>query len=424
MKKRSLTAFLLITAIISLSSCKSVENVKDEVILEQKMPVVKVTSYTKSLSDLGLMTEIYGKSAVKIMSQPIGDNTGASGATGGEIPRDITEMIKSSLNAIGGAVTYIPYDPAFIQNNAATGYSSFEGKLIPDIVVSGGITEFDRALLTTGSSKDAGFDATIGSSSVVSTNVGFKSGNEDKYSISKITLDFNLVNFKTMAGIPRTNITNSIEVQKGSKDKEVGISLFGLSFGSKGMARKVEGRHAAVRLLVEASMIQLIGKYQILPYWKLLGEGAVADESVISVFEKKFSRLSERDKIYGVQEWLYLHGYEVPQSGIMDSATSEALHRFDGSGNSASISTETALKLYMGIPVTNEAYTRRAKLEALNNAAPSAEQQKPAGQQSSVPTQAQHSQKQQQTPKAQKSTTSSGTKGGGGIGRVLTDEEW
>lgn len=418
MKKRSLTAFLLITAIISLSSCKSVENVKDEVILEQKMPVVKVTSYTKSLSDLGLMTEIYGKSAVKIMSQPIGDNTGASGASGGEIPRDITEMIKSSLNAIGGSVTYIPYDPAFIQNNAATGYSSFEGKLIPDIVVSGGITEFDRALLTTGASKDAGFDATIGSSSVVSTNVGFKSGNEDKYSISKITLDFNLVNFKTMAGIPRTNITNSIEVQKGSKDKEVGISLFGLSFGSKGMARKVEGRHAAVRLLVEASMIQLIGKYQILPYWKLLGEGAVADESVISVFEKKFSKLSERDKIYGVQEWLYLHGYEVPQNGVMDSVTSEALHRFDGSVNPAAIGTETALKLYMGIPVTNEAYSRRAKLDSMNNAA------QPVAQQSSAPAQVQNNQKQHQAPKTQKPATSSGTKGTGGIGRVLTDDEW
>jgi len=350
---------LVLAAFFLLASCE--DPAKVDVQLPETGPQVKVTSYTKALSDLGLMSEIYGTGALKIQANPIGDNTGTSGSTGGEIPRDITEMIKSSLNAIGGNVIYIPYDPAFIQNNMVTGYSSFDAKMIPDVVVTGGITEFDRGLETRGKGNDASMEADFNVSKHLSSKVGFDYRDEDKTGLSRITLDFNLVNFKTMAGIPRMNTTNSIEVHKAMAEKELGITLFGASFGRKGSIKKVQGRHAAVRLLVEASMIQIVGKHLVLPYWRLLGDDALPDDVVMTAFAKSFYRMSEPDRIAAVQEWLFLHGHDVPVNGVMDQRTLNALRTFNPNAGPP-IDVETATKIYMTIPIDNNAYARRLML--------------------------------------------------------------
>jgi len=55
-----------------------------DVELKTAPPVAQVTSFTQALADLGLMTEIYNVDEVKIQSNPIGDNTGTSGSTGGK----------------------------------------------------------------------------------------------------------------------------------------------------------------------------------------------------------------------------------------------------------------------------------------------------------------------------------------------------
>jgi len=41
-----------------------------------------VTNYSQSLSDLGLMTEIYAAGALKIQSEDISDNTGTATTSG------------------------------------------------------------------------------------------------------------------------------------------------------------------------------------------------------------------------------------------------------------------------------------------------------------------------------------------------------
>ncbi len=84
----------------------------------------------------------------------VGDDTGAGVASGAEIPIDITEMIKTALNGIGGNVYYVPYNPNYIIGQERTGYNKPKGKITPNLVVSGGITEFGRALAST----DRGFD--------------------------------------------------------------------------------------------------------------------------------------------------------------------------------------------------------------------------------------------------------------------------
>jgi hypothetical protein len=364
---RPACAALIITG---LAACASLNPTRPEVNLPESKPHAKVTSYTQALGDLGLMTEIYGTPVFKIQCNPIGDNTGSSGATGAEIPRDITEMMKSSLNAIGGKVTYIPYDPSFIQNQVVTGYSNFHNKTIPDAVLTGGITEFDRGLETRSSGTDisAGyeFNGVPDSLGMATKAAELRNSQGNKSGLARITLDFNMLDFQTMTGISKSNVTNSMEVHKALSERELGVSIFGQSFGGKGSVKKVQGRHAAVRLLVELSMIQIVGKHLRLPYWRLLGEDAKADQLVIDEVSQYYRYLTDAETISNVQEWLYLYGYNTQATGRMDEATKKSLEDLLNVSefNSNRVDFKTFYTVYANIPITPEAKRRRESMSA------------------------------------------------------------
>ncbi len=445
--KKMQTVLIIMSFSLLLASCASVDPAKTDVELKTEPPAAQITTFTQGLADLGLMTEIYNVDVVKIQSNPIGDNTGTAGSTGGEIPRDITEMIKSCLNSIGGRVTFIPYDPSFIQNQMVTGYSSFDEKLIPDVVISGGITEFDRGLETRGDGTDvsAGAEFTGLPDYLPSKEVKLRYGDAGKTGLASITLDFNLLNFRTMAGIPRMSAVNSMKVSKAMNERELGISLFGQTFGRKGSIKKVQGRHHAVRLLVELSMIQIVGKYNGLPYWKLLGDDAMPDKDVESAVKKFYYKLSDQDRMFKVQEWLYLYGNNLTLNGQLDDATVSALKRFDSSYNPANkVDADLFLRLYASIPIKESTLGRRNQLDRIMGQTPQAveasvpAQQPPmqqaqaaAPQQSAPAPAAQAAQpaapavsKQQRAAAAPAPAAASSVRKKSAIGRILTDEEW
>ena len=437
---RALSIVTACFCVALITSCASVDPAKVDVELPKTKPKAKITSYSKALIQLGLMTEIFNTPHVKIMMNPIGDETGASGATGAEIPRDITEMVKSALNSIGGRVTYVPYDPAFIQNNIVTGYSQFENKVIPDVVLTGGITEFDRGLVTRGKNTELGAEAKVDlPGDLPKGYVGFDYGSGGKQGLARITLDFNLLDFQTMTGIPLMNATTSMEVTKAISQKELGITIFGASFGRKGSIKKVQGRHDAVRLIVELSVIQIIGKYLKLPYWVLLDEDAQPDEIVIRALKRDFYAMSEPEKISKVQEWLYLKNYDVPINGILDEKTKEALAEVvpTFSKDSTSIDFETYLKVYESVPITEETLARREMLNKMYaqqgggigatqvsvsptvqavEEAPSVTPQVNEGVEG-APVTAPSTSQEETAPRRKRSS-------GRGIGRLLKDEEW
>lgn len=315
--------------ILNLTGCATLDPRQVDVDPPNEMPEVKETNFDKPLADLGKMTQVYGK-RVFIQGKDITDYTGLSTYGFGEIPRDITEMTKSALNAIGGNVVYIPYTPVYINNQMVTGYSNFQGKLIPDIVLSGGITEFDRGLETRGSNTDFGVTTNpfnVNRSWVPGDVISVDYNQEDKDSLARITLDFNLLDFQTMAGVARMQTVNSINVYKAAAEKELGFTIFGPTFGLRGTVKKIQGRHAAIRLLVQTSVLQIVGKYLHLPYWKLIPE-MQPDQVVLDKIRQDFRYLSQADKIGEIQTCLYLKGYDVPVTGQMDAGTQAALNSF------------------------------------------------------------------------------------------------
>lgn len=353
--------FLTLTSVILLTGCESnPQNV--DVKLEKSAPAPTFTIYTSAIDKLGLMTQIYDAENLRIMTTQISDNTGTSIATQAEIPSDITEMVKSSLNSIGGKITYIPYNPNFLSNNMAVGYSEFSNKLVPDVMVSGGITEFDRALVSKGKGTDIGLGGTIGGKSI-----GLDFTDKGKSSLARVTLDFNLVDFQTFAGIPRIQAINSMKLSAAKKETSIGFQIIGNAFGVNGDVQKVQGRHAAVRLLVQLSMIQIVGRYQGLPYWNLI-PGASTDQVVVDRVMERYYALSEVDKIIQFQKLLYISGYDINITGEYDSQTDQFLKEFaakQGLAESA-INAKLYMELYSNLPINHEAKHRR---DVVNNKA-------------------------------------------------------
>jgi len=365
--KSGMSVFMLSLALVLLSSCGEMNPQNVNIELEKSAPVVKVTNYTQALIDLGLMSQIYDTGLMKVQSQDIQDETGTSTTSGGEIQRNITEIMKSTLNSIGGNVQFIEYNPSYIQNQMVSGYSSFDKKTIPDVVITGGITEFDRGLETRGEGTNVDVEAEFGGAPkwFPSQTAGISYGDTSKTGKARITLDFNLKDFQTLAGIPRMSTTNSMEVHKALREDEVGITLFGPTFGLKGQIKKVQGRHEAVRVLVQVSMIQMIGKYLALPYWRLMGDDVAPDKTVLDSISETYHRMGREDRVGAAQQWLTLHGYDVSINNRMDSKTVAALQQFDaklGSADPGGISEALFTKLYLSIPVTRETFGKRQKM--------------------------------------------------------------
>lgn len=353
--------FLMVSFILLTACGLNPQHV--DVDLNQTLPETKTTTFSQAILDLGKMSLIYGAETLHIMSKEVLDNTGTSIATKAEIPRDVTEMIKSALNGIGGNVRYIPYDPDFMVNTANTGYSDWGAKLLPHVLVAGGITEFDRSLVTKGENLDFDIEG-----SASGDTLGFEINDQRKSSVASITLDFNLIDFKTFAGIPRMQAINNIKVHKSLGEDTLGFTIYGATMGLKGSIKKIQGRHEAVRLLVQLSMIQIIGKYQNLPYWRLIPGGepdALVTDSVIAAYY----RLAPAERIAKVQEYLYLNGYSVDITGTMDSKTTQALaefrttHNLTARGND--LDADTYLAVYTSIPVDHITLSRKRTVDRL-----------------------------------------------------------
>jgi hypothetical protein len=159
---------------------------------------------------------------------------------------------------------------------------------------------------------------------------------------------------------------NSMEVHKATRNRELGITLFGPTFGLKGSVKKVQGRHEAVRLLVQVSMIQMVGKYLNVPYWRLLGDDTLPDPVVTDAIVASYYSMTPGDRASVVQQWLYIYGYDVQMTGVLDSQTESALLKFapDYPVGSGDIPAELYTDIYINQPFDAAAVGRRT---ALNN---------------------------------------------------------
>ena len=316
--KKLLTIFLLNVFLFSCAVMESTYKSPEELMPQQAKPEARETAMRKPLAVLGEMTKVYSTKKLYIQCEKAGDETGASIASGAEIPIDITEMIKTAVNSIGGNVYYVPYNPNYLVGQARTGYVQPKGKITPNLLMSGGITEFDRSLVSTDRKLDLSLPGTD-----VSGGLGGGKGD----TLSQITLDINLIDYDMMTMIPKMQAINTVMVSRGKREGGIGFQIFGAALGYTSGVKIVQGRHAAVRALVELSVLEVIGRYLNLPYWKLIPE-AKADAVVVDNLKNSFNKTDKKGQIITIQKLLTLYGYDIEQNGTFDAKTEQAMRDF------------------------------------------------------------------------------------------------
>ena len=253
----------LALAAATLAGCASTENALKDAnkLMEEReagklLPVTNLSPYAQALGRFGRMLEIYkeGDPVIYMQTRSILDATNLSSPlAGAEIPGDITEMVRTAVNRIGARVVYVPYHPDYLVSQAQLG-AKF-GVTMPDFLITGALTEFDRAIAGAGRVNSAGIEFGKGDGKVT---LGADVKRTAIY--SALALDLNLVSFATQQMVPQIQASNVVKVLNFSSEDNASLGFYGDAFGFKMEGKYLQGRHSAIRTLVDLSVLELIGK--------------------------------------------------------------------------------------------------------------------------------------------------------------------
>lgn len=286
----------------------------------RELPQANLNLYSQALQRLGYMLNVYksGDPVLYVQSRTILDSTNLSSPlAGAEIPGDVTEMVRTALNRIGAKVVYVPYHPDYLVAQAQLG-GQF-GVTMPDYLITGALTEFDRALSGAGRANNASVEFGKGHGS---TALGYNATNVAIY--SALALDLNVVNFQTQQMVPRMQSSNVVKVLDMTSERNASLGFYGDAFGFKTEGKYMQGRHSAIRTLVDLSVLEIVGKVTNTPYWRTIPNGH-PDPVVVENMRNAFEALSPQVRIGLAQVMLQKYQQPVQVTQQLDAPTAQAV---------------------------------------------------------------------------------------------------
>jgi curli biogenesis system outer membrane secretion channel CsgG len=319
---------------------------------------VRKTPYDDSLKNFGKMLEAYNIGEVRVQSKIIANQTAEK-----ELPDDISKLLISALNKIGRKVVYIPYDPNYVINESNTGGNI--ARTLPQIVLSGGITEFDKDLIE--KSRELKSDVNIQKGDFGS-NYSHDGGAayDAESSISRITLDLQLLDYRTQAYMPGIQAINSANIRKTKLGWGVGYFFQGSGLAFQYSLQQKQGKYQALRLLVELSALEVMGKYFDVPYWRCV-EGMGPDTAMIARLEEEFAGLDPANQNVYLKDYLFFHGIDgFDRSSAAMSPVESAILAEEVKKAKCDTTAQFFVKLWSEVPLDAAASRNR---EAARNAA-------------------------------------------------------
>ncbi len=279
----------IMSIMIVLAGCApSVSQKEQQRMDEMSRPYQRSTDYRTALTTLGRVVNKGLDGEIRFQIAPIINKTG-----GQSIPPDVSDMVISSVNTVAGdflrLVAY--HDPDYIATQTAIGAQI--QPLLPNIVIHGAVTEFDEGI----SLKERGVDIQVyvpyelkeepaqvlvpdgngnyttleieSDSKQIDTDVGLAFDKTE--TISRVTIDFHIMDYNTLAYLPRMHVSNTILVCDLEKGRKFGFIIYGSGISVWGKIIERQGIHQAVRNLIDYSVLNLISLYYNVPFWRTLG---------------------------------------------------------------------------------------------------------------------------------------------------------
>ncbi|MGL4575671.1 MAG: DUF4384 domain-containing protein [Burkholderiaceae bacterium] len=313
-------------------------------------PVARTTPYTKPLACLGDLYGTYSSNPAPLLVSvmPANDVTGASQFTSAEVPREFTLMVEAAVNSVSPRIRLINVDHEFqVRENAVGG--RFQ-RVAPKLLLKPAISEFDRGLAIMSGKRDlSGFFGKGKGATDFSVDRGLEEAT------ARIGVDMMAYEYGTMSSVPNVHASVGAEVGRKGVNQGWSLSIYGWGVGNTTSTKSIQARHEAVRVLTEYAVLQTLGRYLRLPYWRCV-EGMEEDPVLKQSLSSYHQKLDEKSRVASLQELLQYHGFEIEKSGVVDEHTKQALSTLKTT-NPEAVKNKTLAdlyyQLYVSIPVGN-----------------------------------------------------------------------
>jgi peptidoglycan hydrolase-like protein with peptidoglycan-binding domain len=305
------------------SAAERAENVRDaesavnraRTVSAPKNPAAKtITSFTQALRCMDELFLANGKQGIVITSAGIPDATGKARA--GDKEMMISAISKMTLKS--NAFEFI--DLTAGQSGEGDLMKLFELKgggatKIPDYYIRGAVTQLDDN--TVRDSKGMGIALPF---------LDFSTSKDKSYDL--ISMDMSIGDAATRRILPETNTSNTMVITKSGRSGEAGgkIEKMGLSF-NKDLSRS-EGVGATYRTLIELGLVEALGKFTRVPYWKCLDIDS-ANPDLMDQVREWYDVATTQERITFVQQKLASMGrYKGPQDGKMSDGFKNSIAEY------------------------------------------------------------------------------------------------
>lgn len=282
-------------------------------------PLSQDTNFQQALRTLGRLINTDGEAQKTFLVAQIGNSTGKE-----EVPPEITNMVISGVNQVAGP--YLLHAAQYPAGDSSTGNI---GQKETTLIISGTISEFDQDI----SIKEHGWDLNFFISPEIEdeiVDVDLNAEFNRAETMSRITIDFHLIDVATGLYLPHVNCTNSILIYDIQKNRQWRFIIYGSGFTRWGKIQVKQGAHEAVRKLVDYSMLELFGAYYGLPYWRALGlESPQVGRELLTEWRQRFLSQEVSEQVLDIQRFLLKYPLqEVYVQGLLK--TREAIYEEGG----------------------------------------------------------------------------------------------
>lgn len=269
-----------------------------------------VTNFAEALSCMDDLLLQYGKRDIAIINDGIPDAT----ATLRVGTRDMVISALDAMSLKSGAFKYVDADQS--DENIRVMQLNVNGSLQrADYYIKGSISQIDQEVLSSGKRMGIATDfLSVGAS-------------KDR-SVTNIALELGMYRTSDRTLIRGVRTQNTIQVVRKGKGMDVGGLLPFASLVYEVHSDRAQGSHQTVRTLVELSLIELVGKFTKVPYWRCLALPS-ADPMARHQADDYYARMRPAEQIMAAQTALQHLGYYRGQfDGVQSPQLGQAISRY------------------------------------------------------------------------------------------------
>jgi len=312
MKKKFPAPILVVALSLLLNACTTSTSTHEATaVAAPKGGVVRnITSFDGALSCMDNLFLSNDVKDVVITSSGLPDATGAIQLGS----KDIMISAISKMSVRSNAFKFVDFDPLQLDitqlfslaSNAGGTAKQFE---IPQYYIRGAITQFDQNVLSQNNS--------LNITKLIGTSGGVQSSN----AASVISTDVNVVKMLSRQVMPGVQSNNSIVINQANTSGNVTAQLTNKTIPLQLSYSRNEGSHAAVRTLIQLSMIEALGKLTRVPYSQCLGIPSTKPTARSQTLQQ-FNELSTQQKSASVEKGLQKAGYLKSGTSIKNAISS------------------------------------------------------------------------------------------------------